>query len=186
MRTGQIHKLTARQVQTFGDGRYSDVGGLWYEVRGQSRRFFFRFTWQGAKKDLAIGPYPTTTLVAARAKAAEHRQALADGMDPRRPQAAGGATLRQMLTEFMDLNQSTWKNDKHRQQWVNSLEQHAGRLLDMPARDVTTADVVGVLRPIWLNKTETATRVRQRLEKVLNYSIAPNAAGAWHARVRTH
>ena len=176
MRTGQIHKLKARQAETFADGRYSDGGGLWFEVRGQSRRFFFRFTWAGAKKDLAIGPYPTTTLAAARSTAAEHRQALADGMDPRRPVVAGGATLRQMLAEFMDLNQSTWKNAKHRQQWVNSLEQHAGTLLDMPARDVKTADVVGVLRPIWLDKTETATRVRQRLEKVINYAIAMGQA----------
>ena len=94
MRTGQIHKLTARQVQTVGDGKYGDGGGLWFEVRGNSRRFFFRFTWQGAKKDLAIGPYPTTSLAQARTIAAEHRQALAGGVDPRRPTTAGGATLR--------------------------------------------------------------------------------------------
>ena len=162
MRTGQIHKLTARQVQTAGDGKYSDGGGLWYEVRGNSRRFFFRFTWQGVKKDLAIGTFPTTTLAQARTIAAEHRQALADGLDPRRPTTAGGATLRRMLIEFMALNQATWKNAKHSQQWVNSLEQHAGRLLDMPARDVTTADVVAALRPIWADKPETASRVRQR------------------------
>lgn len=172
MRTGQIHKLTARQVQTAGEGKYSDGGGLWFEVRGNSRRFFFRFTWQTKKKDLAIGPYPTTTLAAARAKAAEHRQALADRLDPRRPVATDSATVRQMLSEFMDLNQSNWKNAKHRQQWTNSLEQHAARLMDMPAQDVTTAHVVAALRPIWTTKAETASRVRQRLEKVLNYSIA--------------
>lgn len=176
MRTGQIHKLTARQVQTVGDGKYGDGGGLWFEVRGNSRRFFFRFTWQGAKKDLAIGPYPTTSLAQARTIAAEHRQALAGGVDPRRPTTAGGATLRQMLTEFMDLNKTTWKNAKHRQQWTSSLEQHAGRLLDMPARDVTTADVVAALRLIWTTKPETASRVRQRLEKVLNFAIAMGQA----------
>jgi len=182
MRTGQIHKLTARQVQTHLDGRYSDGGGLWFEVRGNSRRFFFRFTWQGAKRDIAIGPFPTTTLAKARAIATEHRQNIADGIDPRRPNDKGGETLGQMLSEYMDLNSAIWRNQKHRQQWTNSLEQHAGALLELPARDITTADVVGVMTPIWRTKTETATRVRQRLEKVLNYAIAmgqaspPNAA----------
>lgn len=132
----------------------------------------------GKRTELGLGSASALTLAAARKVAGDMREAVALGRNPRDVLApAGDASLapeKKVVTfgEFADDYISTiedgWKNDVHRKQWRNSLRDHAGALSMLPIETVDTDSVVGVLRPIWLTKAETAKRLRGRIERILN------------------
>lgn len=179
-----LFKLTARQIKTLPDGMHNDGGGLYLRAKGNSRSWVFRFTHDGRKREMGLGSLDAVPLARAREKAQEARELVAQGMDPvevrKAPQSAavaapaltGGRTFKQAMDGFLDLNLSQWKNPKHRQQWVNTLNTYAAPLMTKPVGEITVDDVEAILVPIWTVKPETASRVRGRIERVLGYAMA--------------
>ncbi len=185
--------LTDRTVRTAAPGRYGDgaVKGLRLIVRDSgARSWVLRYQIGGRRRDMGIGPYPEVGLADARERALEARQLLKrDGRDPLAERGrAKIKTFREAAEALIDSKRSGWRNAKHVAQWSSTLEAYVyPRLGAMDVKVVDTSAVLDVLRPIWTTKTETASRVRQRIEAVLNYASTMRArAGDNPARWRGH
>ena len=191
MRTGALHKLTALQVKRVGDGMHSDGGGLFLKVRGGSRSWVFRFTKDGKKREKGLGSVGAVSLAQAREKAAQAREVVGRrALDPIEVQVApvrapaAVPTFREAATAYIQRKQSEWTSPKQAGIWRNSLRDHAGTLMGIPVDQIDPADVVATLEPIWTAKPVLASRLRQRIERVLSACIAlkqrpaPNPA-AW-------
>lgn len=176
----QRHLLTARTVATLKDlGRHADGGGLYMLVRdrgnGLERLWLFRYS-RGRRGDvkeasLSLGPVRDVSLVKARELAELCRTAIARGEDPR---SAINQAYEQMPTfgevadDLIKSLTDGFSNEKHRAQWKMTLgDAYCSRLRPKPVDEITTEDVLAVLKPIWLKKPETASRVRGRIERVL-------------------
>lgn len=180
-----INRLSDRAVRAKeAKGLYADGGGLYLQVStGKSKSWIFRFKRDGKTRDMGLGGWPSISLADAREKAAEARRHHAQGKDPiverdaavarARLEAARAITFKQCAEALIDSHEGTWRNPKHRQQWRNTLKTYAYPVIGkMPVADVGTADVLKVIEPIWHTKTETAKRVRGRIERVLNAAKA--------------
>jgi integrase len=177
-RTG---KLSAVEVaRTKGPAVLHDGGGLYLRASATgAKSWVFRFQLDGKRRDMGLGPYPDISLADARAKASAHRKQRHDGIDPldakeaqrqaQRVSIAKGRTFREMAEEFIGRNEAGWRNAKHRQQWRNTLQTYAYPTLgELSVGAIDTGLVVQVLDPIWAEKPETASRVRGRIEAVLD------------------
>jgi len=173
----KLHLLSARKVESAGEGFHSDGGNLYLRVRDtNSRAWVFRYKTAGKVREIGLGATHTRSLAEAREVAEAMRKAVAAGADPalvirkEEPQAPG-KTFEQCAQEMIEARRAGWKNAKHAQQWANTLRDYAYPSIGakLPA-DVTLADVKAILLPMWATKTETATRVRQRIEAVLDYA----------------
>lgn len=170
-----LNKLTARAVATLTKpGRYADGGGLYLVAeRNGSLRWGFFWTREGKSREMTLGPAREVTLARAREKAAECRRQLADGLDPKATRDAAKAAARPVPTfgevadDLIASKSPEWKNTKHRRQWSQTLADYAAPLRSMPVDQIATDDVIRVLKPIWLTKPETASRLRGRIERVL-------------------
>jgi integrase len=168
-----IHKLSARVVDTIArPGRHSDGGGLYLVVdKSGARRWAFLFRWKGRLKEMGLGGKDGVPLAKAREIAASSRADLAAGRNPIEARRAG-RSRNQSFGEFADAyvaDQSPhWKNKKHKQQWVMTLRTYAEPLRSKGISDIGIEDVLAVLQPIWLAKAETASRLRGRIEQVLD------------------
>lgn len=171
-----LNRLTANQIKAAkGKQMLPDGGGLYLQVTGtDARSWLFRYRWQGKRPEIGLGPYPAITLAEARRRAEVARAALAD-MPPRDPKAAlkgegdkPTPTFGEYANEWMDANLDDYTNAKHRQQWRNTLETYANALWDKPVDAIETAHVLEALKPIWNEKRETATRLRGRIERILD------------------
>jgi integrase len=174
-----INKLTAQAAKTSKPGRYGDGGGLYLVVASsKARKWVFRFTHQGNVNEMGLGPASAVSLADARTKADEARKCVARGEDPIKArkeaakQAAGKPSFGECAEELIATMESGWRNAKHRQQWRNTLRDYAARLRTKPVDTITTADVLAVLKPVWQTKPETASRVRGRIEAVLDAARA--------------
>lgn len=160
------------------------VDGLALQVTGpDARSWLLRVTAAGKQRELGLGSFPSVTLTEARERARSLRAQLSSGEDPvaerqasRSAAAAERAaqqTFETLAGQYIAQHASGWKNAKHTAQWTATLKTYVepviGKLL---VRDITTAHVIKILDPIWLTKTETATRVRSRLELVLDFAAA--------------
>ena len=186
-------KLTDRTVKTVGPGRYSDgtVRGLMLVVRDSgSRAWVLRYQIGGRRRDMGLGPYPEIGLADAREMALDARRLIKrDRKDPISERGrAKGLSFKSAAGALIESRRPGWRNAKHAEQWSSTLETYAYPklgILDVQAID--TAAVLDVLRPIWTTKTETASRVRQRIEAVLDYATATRArTGDNPARWRGH
>lgn len=187
-------KLSVRQVALLTEvGIYSDGGGLYLRVRPTGRNWIFIGTLEGKRFELGLGIVLDVSLAKAREKADHIRALLVDGKDPRlerkvakagrNPENRFGAFAMQMIDDIED----GFKNPKHRQQWRNSLQTYAKPLFDLPLAEVSTVHVLAVLQPIWLTKQETASRVRGRIERVLDAAkVKGLRSGENPARGRGH
>jgi len=177
-RTG---KLSAVQVaKAKGPVVLHDGGGLYLRVSATgAKSWVFRFQLDGTRRDMGVGPYPAISLAEARGQATELGKQRLGGIDPldarddqRRAQrlaAAKGRTFRATAEEFITRNEAGWKNAKHRQQWRNTLQTYVYPILgELPVSTIDSGLVVQVLDPIWTAKPETASRVRGRIEIVLD------------------
>ncbi|QBG89126.1 site-specific integrase [Xanthomonas oryzae] len=173
----EMFKLTARKVSTIdAAGYYPDGGGLYLQVtKTGAKSWIFRYRFGDKRPEMGLGPIHVVSLAEARSNAQAARKQLLSGIDPlagRRAAQAATAdipTFWQFTTEFIEQQRPGWKNAKHAEQWTNTLETYArpfigGKRIDQ----VDTDDVLSILRPIWTTKTETATRVRQRIETILD------------------
>jgi hypothetical protein len=120
----------------------------------------------------------SVSLAEARQKAAECRAFLAQGPDPiehrkaTQKAVAGRRTFAQCAAAFLKAKRSGWRNARHAKQWVISLERHCHALRERCVEEIDTADVLAVLQPLWATTTETASRLRGRLELVLDFAKA--------------
>ena len=182
--------LSARKAETAGPGRHGDGRGLFLYVKPSgSRSWVLRYQVQGRRRDLGLGAYPEISLAMARERAAEARRLIAMGDDPiTRRQMAKPKTFKAAALELIESKRPGWKNAKHAAQWTSTLETYVfPKIGQVQAAKVETADVIGVLTPIWSDKPETANRVRQRIEAVLDYASALGVrAGDNSARWRGH
>uniref|UniRef100_UPI004047085F tyrosine-type recombinase/integrase n=1 Tax=Mariniflexile sp. TaxID=1979402 RepID=UPI004047085F len=184
--------LSARQVDTETRTGYHADGphtGLYLQVTSSREQFtrswIFRYTSPTTlkRRELGLGSTRTRKLADARALSAELRLKILNGADPKDErdkerasaitQRANQTTFDEAVIQCMAAKSLEWKNIKHGQQWQNTLATYASPLLGkMPVDQITTELVHRVLQPIWIKKTETATRVRQRIEVVLDWCKA--------------
>lgn len=178
-------KLTAIEVKSeTKPGRYTDGDGLHLHVRPSGRKaWVFRHMRDGKLRDMGLGGYPDVSLAQARIKLHEARQVSRDGADPieARRLAKGrkdkDRTFKAAAEHLIAAQKAGWSNEKHADQWTSTLAAYAYPVIgDLHVEDVTTEHVLRILQPIWSTKTETASRVRGRMEAVLD------AARAMHWR----
>lgn len=156
------------------------VAGLLLQVRGNATSWILRATIAGKRRDIGLGGYPDVPLTEARDRARAERSRIAAGVDPLEHRRALRAQLgRSVLTfdecarRLIESKRVEWKNAKHRDQWENTLDTYASpKIGNRPVDTITMAHVEDVLRPIWTTKTETAKRVRMRIEAVLGWATA--------------
>ncbi len=158
-------------------GRYADGNGLYLVVDPQgSKRWMLRTVVQGRRRDIGLGSTALISLSEAREAAAGMRRAARTGGDPladRRASRAVVPTFAEAARTVHGDHRSAWRNPKHAAQWLSTLKTYAFPLIgERPVDQLTTADVLRVLSPIWLTKAETARRVRQRMGAVLDWAKA--------------
>jgi integrase len=161
-------------------GRHADGGGLYLLIdKGGSKRWVFLYRDRATQKlrEMGLGGVRSVSLAQARLKAAAARSVVVDGQDPiknRRTLRQGSAkpTFGALADELIASMASAWRNPKHRAQWEMTTTVYCKPLRNMPVDAITTADVIKVLQPIWHRIPETASRVRGRIERVLNAAKA--------------
>lgn len=178
-------KLAAVAVKGLGDGWHADGGNLYLLVRGDSRAWVFRFVGpDGKRRNMGLGPLSSVSLSVARKQAALLREKVKHPTEPVDPLAQRQETkLAQKLSKrkqmtfkscalaYIEAHRAEWKSAKHIQQWENTLSAYAYPVFgDLPVAAVDDALVLKVLMPIWESKTETATRLRGRIECVLDWA----------------
>lgn len=182
--------LNARKVETAKSGRHGDGRGLFLYVKPSgSRSWVLRYQVQGRRRDLGLGPYPDVSLAMARQRATDARRLIAEGDDPiAKRQHAKPKTFRDAALELIESKRPGWKNAKHAAQWTATLETYVfPKIGQVQVSKVETADVIGVLTPFWSMKPETANRVRQRIEAIIDYASALGVrSGDNPARWRGH
>ena len=195
-----VNKLSALGVsKATKPGYYGDGAGLWLQVSASgSKSWIFRFTLARKQREMGLGALHTVDLALARAKAKECRLLLLDGQDPldarkatKLTEALARArmiTFDQCAAAYIAAHRSGWKNAKHASQWENTLATYATPIIGaLPVAAVDTALVVKVLGPIWHDKTETATRLRGRIESILDWAtVSKYRQGENPARWRGH
>jgi hypothetical protein len=170
-----LGKLTARKVETAKPGKYGDGDGLQLAVAATgAKKWVLRFLWQGKAREMGLGSYPEVGLAEAREKAIAGRRLARGGVDPiaERRQDSRVPTFGELADEVVIEQSKGFRNEKHRAQWKMTLETYAAPLRAKPVDAITTEDVLGVLKPIWSTRAETASRLRGRIERVLNAAKA--------------
>jgi hypothetical protein len=163
-------------------GLYGDGGGLWLQVSGTTARsWVFHYAIRGKRHQMGLGSINTIDLATARVKARGCRQLLLDGQDPLAERHAANVshalreakriTFDQCAAAYIDAHRGTWKNPKHVIQWENTIATYASPLIgSLAVADIETDLIVKVLSPIWRTTTETAVRLRGRLECILDWA----------------
>ena len=178
-------ELNGRQVQRITDQGLHAVGGvagLLLQVSKTGARSWILRTVVGSKRrDIGLGAYPETSLAVARERAREAKELIRQGIDPVEQRRAARAALIAAQAKAMTFKEaarqchktksSEFKNAKHAQQWINSLELYAFPIIGrLGVAEIELPHVLKVLEPIWHEKTETASRVQQRMESVLTWA----------------
>jgi hypothetical protein len=173
------NRLTARFVATVvKPGKHHDGGGLGLYLRvlpGGSKQWVQRIVARGRRQEIGLGSPPVVTLAKAREVALENKRIARDGHDPlqMKREAAAVLTFAEAARKVHAMHAPTWRNAKHGRDFINSLEAYAfPRLGKHRVADITPADVLAVLTPIWTEKPETARRVRQRIGTVMKWAVA--------------
>jgi integrase len=174
-----IHRLNALTVERKRrDGKYCDGGGLYLQVDGGSRSWVYRYKRAGLEHWVGLGPASIVTLTEARELAHEARKLRHAGGDPlaarrvrRLHDERTAKTFDQCVEGFLNAHRAEWKNPKHRQQWENTLKTYAAPVLGkLLVAGIDSNLVVRVIEPIWVTKNETASRLRGRIEAVLDWA----------------
>ena len=195
------------KVRTSKPGRLTDRDGLILFTKEPGLRFWIlRYSINGKRREMGLGPAGEgprdVTLAEARQRTADLRKLIKSGIDPlaqrdaeaaaqkaaAQKAAAQAVTFKAVADLYMSAHETAWKNSKHRDQWRNTLATYAFPFFgELPVGDVLTAHVMSALAPIWTDKPETATRVRGRIESVLDYATARGwRTGENPARWRGH
>jgi integrase len=175
--------LSARTVQTIGDGWHHDAHGLYLQVtaNGTGRSWVYRYSHAGRQRYIGLGPAHTISLARARELARECGELRLRNIDPllerqRQKQAliveqAKAVTFKDVAEAYLELHLDSFRNPKHRQQWRNTLATYVyPKIGNITVADIGPADVLRCIEPIWNTKRETASRVRQRIERIMDYA----------------
>ncbi len=189
---GKLNVLAIRRLTRAG--AYTDGGGLYLRVRPSGgREWAFRYKVRDRQHWMGLGPERDITLAEARQKARDARRLLLEGLDPiteQRARKAGGSGVifAAALDGYLAAHSAGWRSAKYAAQWRATLDAYVlPKLGTMPVARIETADVLAVLQPIWTAKTETAARVRGRIEAVLDHAKAHGwRSGENPARWRGH
>jgi integrase len=179
-----IEKLTALAVDKLArkPGMHCDGGGLWLRVSSPTARsWVFRYMLDRVPHEMGLGKYPEITLAVARSRAAEARRLKAHSKDPLAERLAVRAALlaeaakavkfKDAAERYVEAHRTGWRNAKHIAQWEATLKTYAEPVLgDIPVHAIDTNLVLQVLEPIWITKTETASRLRGRIEAILDWA----------------
>lgn len=174
-----VNRLSARQVATLKEpGMHADGAGLYLRVtKAGTRSWAFVYQFPN-RREMGLGAVPAVSLAQAREKAGAARALVAAGIDPLAqpvaPVAAVTPTFGDYADEIVAELEPGWRNDKHRQQWRNTLKTHAKSLRPLRVDEIATEHVLAVLKPLWLKKHETADRLRGRIERILSAARANN------------
>lgn len=171
-------KLSAQTIKNLTQpGRYTDAlaMGLHLWVKDNARKYWiYRYTIDGKQKNISLGPYPNIGLADARIKAVEAKKMLSMGIDPKPQKAINEIpskleiTFAEFAKQFIETKSSEWTNTKHQLQWRYTIEEYANPVIGLMKLDeITTEDILKILSPIWNKKTETAVRLRGRIELIL-------------------
>ena len=182
-------KLSVKKVErATKPGRYGDGLGLYPQVtKTGCKSWVLRFERGGKETMLGLGNCRDFSLEEARESARTERRKLADGINPlaeRRSQRAAtavaaikGMSFREAAEQYFKLHSGQWRNPIHRKQFMASLEAYAFPILgNLSVADIGTTEVLAVLEPNWLTKTETMVRVRSRIQSVLDWATVRGAA----------
>ncbi len=195
-----VGKLTSVSVrQAHRRGLYGDGGGLFLQVseRG-AKSWIFRFKKDGRLRVMGLGPVHTISLAEARERARQCRKLRLDGVDPiekrrgrrveARLEAAKALTFAECAAAYIEAHRSGWRNAKHAAQWSATLAAYVHPVFGtLPVQAVDVALVLRAVEPIWSTRPETASRVRGRIESVLDWAAARGyRAGENPARWRGH
>lgn len=183
--------LKPLQIKSLPPGRHTDGGGLQLLVKKSgARSWVFRFMLVGKSRDIGLGAASgpdAISLARARDAAIDLRRLVQSGIDPLQERAKldaesdaeaqaahiAGITFKASAEAYITAHSDSWKNAKHRAQWPSSLKNYVYPVMgDLPVADVSTAHVMAVIEPIWKTKPETASRVRGRIETVLDAAKA--------------
>ena len=168
-------------------GKYADGGGLALRIdQSGNKRWVQRLTLDGKETMRGLGTYPEVSLAQARQVAAVNleeskaqRAAAAADSAVQTPEPEPVLTFWAAASRYIDANRPTWSNEKHANQWRNTLWAYAHPVIgDKPVDQIASSDVMDILEPIWLEKRETASRVRQRIEAVLDWCHAHGHRGS--------
>ena len=178
-----MKRLTAKFAESISQpGKYYDGdAGLYLHVQERNGRirksYMQRVTVRGRRVEIGLGSVKWTTPSEARVNAQANRKIARTNGDPR-DRTGGVPTFAAALDKVLDVQRPTWRNGgKSEAQWRASLRDYAGGLMNRPVNEITTADVLAVLVPIWNTKRETARRVRQRIGAVCKWAIAEGHRG---------
>jgi integrase len=171
-----LHRLPARSITSAKPGRHADGGGLYLVVDDSGARRWAFITWRERKPtEIGLGsPVKGVDLAMARDRAAECRRLAALGQDPKgwKVPARLAPTFEAMAEDVVAALEEGWRNDKHKAQWRSTLKIYCTPIATKAVDRIATDDVLEVLRPIWSTKPETASRLRGRIEKVLDAAKA--------------
>lgn len=178
-----LHRLSAIKVnKLLAPKQYPDGGGLYFQIsKSGSRSWIFKYSLNKRSREMGLGALSVVSLAEARAEAGKCRALLKDKIDPieardkarkqsqRAEQAQTPQLFRKAAADFIKTHRAGWKNPKHIQQWENTLATYAFPVIgDTDVAEVSTDDIKKILEPIWISKRETASRLRGRLERILD------------------
>ena len=181
-RATELSALAVRRLQRPGLHSVGGVAGLQLRVSDTGAKYWvLRVAVGGRRRDIGIGPYPEISLARARESAAEMREQVRSGVDPVEQRRAAQEALKRERAKALTFRQAAikchagketeFRSAKHRRDWISSLERHAFPIIgDFQVSAIELPHVLNVLEPIWHERTETATRVRQRMESVLTWA----------------
>lgn len=187
--------MTVKQIESLKEGKHPDGGGLYlYVSAAGARSWVYRFTFAGKRHHMGLGAYPKPVgLAEARLAADDARKQVHAGINPINKRDADKAlavidaapvkTFKMLAEDFIEKKKAEWRNDKSASQWTNTLRDYANATIgDKPPADITKADILKIIEPIWTTKRETAKRLLGRIENIIDYAMfldlraAPNPA----------
>jgi len=200
-----LNKLSVKAVAAAKEpGLYGDGGNLYLQVadvdgKGPTKSWILRYMVAGRARKMGLGSVNDFSLAEARERARQARQQLADGIDPiearlaardlARKEADENITFKAAAEKFIDAHELSWRNEKHRAQWRSTLKAYVyGSLGDRPVKAIDAALINGALASIWKKKPETASRVRQRIERIIQWikDGKPQPSAGKAKRVKHH
>jgi integrase len=172
------NRMSAREAAT-AKKTVCDGAGLWLVVsKAGSRKWVYRFTWRGKPDNMGLGSAEAVSLSDARVRRDDAEKVLAEGRNPKdardeaRASETGKPTFGKCADDFIASKGAEWRNDKHKAQWAMTLTKYAAPLRNRPVDEIDTEAVLEVLTPLWQKTPETASRLRGRIEAVLDAARA--------------
>ena len=188
--------LTVRQVETKSPGKYTDGSGLQLVVTATgARRWVLRYRLNQKSSEMGLGSASAggVTLAEAREAAREAQKLAKAGVNPavanraKRQADQPKLTFGVFASEFIRLRKPGWRNEKHAAQWSSTIERYCGPIRDLPLDQIGTTELLGILKPLWQRVPETASRLRGRIENVLDAArVSGHRDGENPARWKGH